>query len=131
MRWLPRNPLFTTYSQPENRVTASMVAVFERLGLDTLEELLWRATGEASLSFVSFSNQVAGPESVPDAAISSSFQYLFEIKVVRNALRESQLRGHLAAFDTRFREQRRLISARCSSWRWCWSRSSTICSTPS
>ena len=28
---MPRNPLFSTYRQGENRVTASMLAVFERL----------------------------------------------------------------------------------------------------
>jgi hypothetical protein len=103
---MPRNSLFSTYSQPENRVTASMVAVFERIGLDTLEQLLVRASGESSLAFVSFSNQVTGPASVPDAAISSSFRYLVEVKVVRNTLRPDQLHGHLSVLDGSYSNER-------------------------
>ncbi len=37
---MPRNPLFSTYRQGENRVTASMLAVFERLDFSLLERLL-------------------------------------------------------------------------------------------
>lgn len=34
------NPLFSTYSQGENRVTASILAVFERLSFALVERLL-------------------------------------------------------------------------------------------
>lgn len=54
---MAKNPLFSTYRQGENRVTSSMLAVFERIDLSILESLLIAATGEASLELVSFVNQ--------------------------------------------------------------------------
>jgi hypothetical protein len=87
------NPLFSTYRGGENRVTSSMLAVFERVGVATLETLLGAAIGETSLSLVQFRNQAAGPHkaSVPDAAISARFTYLFEVKTERGALDRGQL----------------------------------------
>jgi hypothetical protein len=83
---MPKNPLFSTYRQGENRVTSSMLAVFERIDLSILESLLTAATGEASLQLVSFVNQPIGKgTSVPDARISAHFAYWFEVKTARNA----------------------------------------------
>jgi hypothetical protein len=96
---MPKNPLFSAYRQGENRVTASMLAVFERIGLDLLEQLLIGASGESSVSFVDFTNQVGGPGTVPDASIRGSFRYLFEVKTERNQLRRSQLEGHLELLE--------------------------------
>jgi hypothetical protein len=69
------NPLFSTYRQGENRVTSSMLAVFERVGLGILEQLLTAATGEAALTTITFTNQPPGSgASVPDARISARFR---------------------------------------------------------
>lgn len=93
---MSKRPLFSTYSQGENRVTGSLMAVFERLDLGTLEGILAGAAEESSLQLVSF--DLVRPEGtgrVPDARIAASFKYLFETKTSYDALDEGQLRGHL------------------------------------
>ena len=97
---MAKNPLFSTYRQGENRVTSSMVAVFERIDLSLLESILAASSGESSLQMVSFTNQPAGKgHSVPDARISARFAYWFEIKTSRNALGQVQLAEHLSNLD--------------------------------
>jgi hypothetical protein len=97
---MPKNPLFSTYRQGENRVTSSMLAVFERIDLSVLEALLTAAAGEASLQTVSFVNQPVGKgASVPDARISAHFAYWFEVKTAPNALAVSQLEEHLKSLE--------------------------------
>lgn len=97
---MPKNPLFSTYRQGENRVTSSMLAVFERIDLSILETLLTAATGEASLQLVSFVNQPIGKgASIPDARISAHFAYWFEMKTARNALGLEQLTEHLKSLE--------------------------------
>jgi hypothetical protein len=54
---MAKNPLFSTYRQRENRVTSSMLAVFERIDLSLLEAILAASAGEASLQMVTFTNQ--------------------------------------------------------------------------
>lgn len=94
---MARNPLFSTYRQGENRVTSSMLAVFERIDLTLLESILAAAAGESSLQMVAFTNQPPGKgHSVPDARISARFTYWFEVKTARNVLSSSQLSEHLA-----------------------------------
>jgi hypothetical protein len=100
----PRSPLFSIYRTGENRVTASMMAVFERIDLALVQELLETATGgSGELPAVTFQNQVAlDGYSVPDARISARFSWWFETKTVRGAyLTEGhgrdQLRKHAAA----------------------------------
>ncbi len=93
---MAKNPLFSTYRQGENRVTSSMLAVFERIDLSLLETILAAAAGEASLQMVSFTNQPPGRRSVPDARISARFAYWFEVKTARNTLDTRQLAEHLA-----------------------------------
>lgn len=93
---MAKNPLFSTYRQGENRVTSSMLAVFERIDLALLETILAAAAGESSLQMVSFTNQPLGAgHSVPDARISAEFSYWFEVKTTRNAVQGSQLSEHL------------------------------------
>ncbi|MEU5859267.1 hypothetical protein ABZ799_28480 [Nocardiopsis dassonvillei] len=94
---MPSTPLFSTYSQGENRVTSSMLAVFERVGLSLTETILARASGESTLETVVFTNQHAtGKGTIPDARIAADFTYLFEVKTVRNAIQDpKQLTGHL------------------------------------
>ena len=47
-------PLFSTYRQGENRVTASLLAVLSRLGTDLTERVLGALLDEPELSLVSF-----------------------------------------------------------------------------
>ena len=96
---MSKGPLFSTYRQGENRVTASILAVFERIDLALVERLLGAASGESELQMVSFRNQVSGPASVPDASISAHFNYLFEVKTERDHVRMGQLRGHLRSLS--------------------------------
>src|SRR5437016_1475814 len=89
---MPKNPLFSTYRQGENRVTSSMLAVFERIDLSLLETVLAAASGESSLQMVSFSNQPAGQgHSVPDGRLAARFAYWFEVKTTPRALGAAQL----------------------------------------
>ncbi len=93
---MSKRPLFSTYSQGENRVTGSMIAVFERLDLSRLEQILGGALGETSLQLMSFEIvKPHGTGTVPDARIASNFNYLFEVKTEYDALRDAQLVGHL------------------------------------
>jgi hypothetical protein len=94
---MAKNPLFSTYRQGENRVTSSMLAVFERIDLSLLEAILAAAAGESSLQMVTFTNQPPGKgRSVPDGRISARFAYWFVVKTARNTLGTDQLREHLA-----------------------------------
>jgi hypothetical protein len=94
------NPLLSSYRAGENRVTSSTMAVFERIDLALVQELLGAASGAGSeLRTVVFENQVVADGSVPDARISGHFTWLFETKTVRGGYaREGhdrqQLRGH-------------------------------------
>lgn len=106
---MPRSPLFSTYRQGENRVTSSILAVFERTDVTLVERLLSAASGEAALSIVRFANQVTGPSSVPDGEISASCRYLFEVKTKRDAIRKQQLEGHLAGLDGRYGDERLFV----------------------
>lgn len=93
--------LFSTYNTGENRVTASTLAVFERLPLEVVSTLLQKA-GDVSddLESVYFENQVVGPDSVPDAVIRGDFRWFFETKTTRGCYESEghsrmQLRKHL------------------------------------
>lgn len=98
MTHMARNPLFSTYRAGENRVTSSLIAVFERIDPRLVEQILAAATGESTISLLSFANQVVAQHdggTVPDASISANFRYLFEVKTTTNAVRKDQLVGHL------------------------------------
>lgn len=107
---MAKNPLFSTYRQGENRVMSSMLAVFERIDLSLLEELLAAASGESSLQMVTFTNQPAGRgASVPDGRISARFAYWFEVKTARGALRRDQLKEHLENLETGATDERLFV----------------------
>ena len=91
------NTLFSTYTQGENRVTGSILAVFERLSFALVEQILQTLLQEADAELVTFRNQVVGPASVPDARIHASFSYWIETKIVPRALDERQCSGRLGA----------------------------------
>jgi hypothetical protein len=105
-----KNPLFSTYRQGENRVTSSMLAVFERIDLSLLEALLAAAAGESSLHMVTFTNQPPGSgASVPDGRISARFAYWFEVKTARNALNRHQLEEHVANLESDATDERLFV----------------------
>jgi hypothetical protein len=108
---VPKNPLFSSYRTGENRVTASILAVLERVDIGVVERLLTAASGEAGLPFVSFENQVATRDGagVPDAGISANFRYLFEVKTTAGTLDEKQLDRHLARLDDEFANERLFV----------------------
>ncbi len=95
-----KTPLFSTYHQGENRVTSSIVAVFERIGIGRVEQLLRAASDDADLEMIRFKNQLSRGDTVPDASISADFHFLFEVKTARSAVNADQLRRHLGAFDS-------------------------------
>lgn len=108
---MTKSPLFSTYRQGENRVTSSMLAVFERIDLSLLESLLSSAVGEAgAIQMVSFVNQPAGTgASVPDARIAAAFAYWFEVKTARNSVRREQLVEHLANIASATSDERLFV----------------------
>lgn len=98
---MPIQPLFATYRQGENRVTGSLVAVLERIGLETVEAILQAALEDSDLRLVTFTNQAThSGGGVADAAIGARFTYLFEVKTYRGALDREQLLRHLCALET-------------------------------
>lgn len=103
------NPLFSTYTQGENRVTSTLIAVLQHINNQLAEEVLEALIDESDFSLVSFDNQVTGIASVPDAAITSSTALWFETKTRRGAVDEDQLAAHLEVLDEGSAELRRLI----------------------
>lgn len=78
------NPLLSTYRAGENRVTSSTIAVFERIDLALVQEILEAATGTGGeLRTVVFENQIVEAGAVPDARISARFTWWFETKTAR------------------------------------------------
>jgi hypothetical protein len=81
------------------------MAVFERIDLALVQELLRAVTGMGSeLEAVSFENQVTVRGSVPDAQISARFSWWFETKTeidayAREGHSRAQLRNHSTVLD--------------------------------
>jgi len=90
-------PLFSTYRQGENRVSSSLLAVFERLGIDLVARLLGAALEQPELELVTYRAQAAaaGKKGVPDGEMRASFRFLFEVKTVAGALKGTAARGQL------------------------------------
>ena len=104
---MANGPLFSTYRGGENRVTSSMMAVFQRLELSLLERLLGAVSGDSALQLVSFVNQPPGEgHSIPDARMTGNFDYWFETKTAPNALHEPQIAEHYSNLKAGANEQR-------------------------
>ena len=95
------NPLFSRYSQGENRVTASILAVFERISFALLERILQIICEEPNESLLEIKNQIKprGSNAIPDGAIQASFAYWIETKVVPGTVDKNQLQRHLQALE--------------------------------
>jgi len=107
------NPLFAKFSQGENRVTASILAVFERISFALVERILQILCGDSNIPLLEIRNQfkIKGAGGVPDGVIQASFAYWIETKIVQNAigldhklddgrLVNRQLKAHLDALKT-------------------------------
>jgi hypothetical protein len=93
---MSNSPLFSTYRSGENRVTSSLMAVFQRIEIGLVEQLLGAATGESALSMVTYVNQPKKDfGSIPDAHIAANFDYWFETKTTTNAVKSEQLKRHV------------------------------------
>jgi hypothetical protein len=95
------NPLFSRYSQGENRVTASILAVFERISFALVERILQILCEEPNLPLLQIKNQIKSGKKgrVPDGAIQASFAYWIETKIVPNSVDFEQLQGHLSGLS--------------------------------
>ena len=91
------NPLFSTYRTGENRVTSTILSVFERMSLRLVEYLLQSIVAEPEKNLIEFRSQVSGPDSVPDGRIASSFCYYIETKMKSDSINQEQLDNHLHA----------------------------------
>lgn len=87
-------PLFSTYRQGENRVTATLLAVLQRLSQPNMDRILRTLLGEDTFSLVSFQNQPRAKQSVPDAVIRGATIWV-ETKTARDAVGRSQIERHL------------------------------------
>ena len=102
--------IFSSYRSGENRVTSTMLAVFERVGLGLTERILAAATEDSALGLTTFSNQPSsGGAGVPDGEIRASFRYLIETKTTPNAVSVEQLRRHLRRLDGVHADERLLV----------------------
>lgn len=93
------NPLFSTYRQRENRITAAVLAVFERVGADVTARVLQSADRDhRAIAFGEFANQRKAQDSktVADARISGDYCHLFEFKTEDGGARlEAQVEANL------------------------------------
>ncbi len=105
------NPLFSRYSQGENRVTASILAVFERISFALVERILQILCEEPNIPLLEIRNQIRlkGAGGVPDGAIQASFAYWIETKVVQNAVNGVQLQEHLKILESSSFAKKRLL----------------------
>ena len=89
--------LFSTYKQGENRITATFLAVLQRLSLPNIDRILGALLGETSFSLVSFENQPKTKKSTPDALIGTASRVWIETKIKRNSVRHKQITNHMEA----------------------------------
>ncbi len=91
--------LFSVYSQRENRVTAALLAVLERLSLPNMDRILQTLLGNDDFKLVRFQNQPSGKESRPDGIIATSPSIWIETKTSENAVDPNQIARHLSSLE--------------------------------
>ena len=91
--------LFSVYSQRENRVTASFLAVLERLSLPNMDRILQALLDDENFRLVRFENQPKGKSSTPDAKINTSPAILIETKTSENSVNHYQISQHLKSLE--------------------------------
>ncbi|MDP2721748.1 MAG: hypothetical protein Q8O72_03225 [Bacteroidales bacterium] len=88
------NSIFSTYSTAENRVTSTILAVFEKLNTTTVTRILQVLMEDSTIELIEYVNQVKSSDSVPDGRIKGLFDYIIETKVVPNAIKKTQIKNH-------------------------------------
>lgn len=88
------NSIFSTYSTAENRVTSTILAVFEKLNTTTVARILQVLMEDSTIELIEYVNQVKSSDSVPDGRIKGLFDYIIETKVVPNAIKKTQIKNH-------------------------------------
>lgn len=87
--------IFSRYSQGENHITSTFLAVLKQLSLHNMDYLISAMLGDA-IELVEFKNQPSlGNPGVPDAEITANIRILIETKVVRNTIYRGQLDRHI------------------------------------
>ncbi len=87
--------IFSTYHNAENRVTSTILAVLERLSNPTLSAIFQGIEGESNFKMITFENQYKNGNSIPDARIFASLDYIIETKIEKNTVYSDQLERHL------------------------------------
>jgi len=110
-----KNSIFSTYSQGENRVTSTIVSVFRKINLSTLQEILKYVLNDSTIELIVFKDQFKKKDkkSVPDARISASFDYLIETKIVRDSLKKNQIEWHLEYLGESLEKDEKFIFSIC------------------
>ena len=105
------SPLFSRYGQGENRVTASILAVFERISFSLVERILQILCGETNLPLLIIKNQINSGEkdSRTDGAVQASFAYWIETKVVQDSVDLEQLKRHLCSLEKSSFDKKKLL----------------------
>jgi len=88
------NSIFSTYSTAENRVTSTILAVFEKLNSSTVTRILQVLMEDSTIELIKYENQVKSSDSVPDGRIKGMFDYIIETKVVPNGINKKQIINH-------------------------------------
>lgn len=88
------NSIFSTYNTTENRVTSTILAVFEKLNSSTVTRILQVFLEDSTIELIEYENQVKSHDSVPDGRIKGLFDYVIETKVVPNKIDKKQIKNH-------------------------------------
>ena len=91
--------LFSSYRQGENRVTATFVAVLQRLSLPNIDRILGRLLRDPHFGLVTFKDQPRGQASTPDARIGTGPTIWIETKTQESAGDCEQIRNHLESVN--------------------------------
>ena len=89
----------------ENRVTATLLAVLERLSLPHIDRILGSLLEDTAFSLLTFENQPKREHGITDARIGTGNAIVIETKTATESLRMCQIKNHL----TDLRENERLL----------------------
>lgn len=88
------NSIFSTYTTAENRVTSTILAVFEKLNSSTVTRIFQILMEDSTIELIKYENQVTAPDSRPDGRIKGLFDYIIETKIAPNSIVKKQIIDH-------------------------------------
>lgn len=88
------NSIFSTYSITENRVTSTILTVFERLNSSTVTRILQVLMEDSTIELIEYENQVKYSDSTPSGRIKGLFDYFIETKIIPNGIKKKQIENH-------------------------------------